>query len=489
MAIMAALAVLLRRWSAQDDVVVGVPVNTRGEAGVDAVIGFFVNTVPLRVHVTGDPSFAELLRTVREAAVDGYVARRETPFDVLVRELHVVRDPSRSPLFQVQLSMIDTAESDWRLPGVEVTLCDVPPQPSKSDLNLDVLHHDGSYRLELCYYADRYDSATAQAFVDQLVAVITAAIADPDRGVLGYGLAQPPAPHAAQQCMSLTEQDVLAVPSGGADPRQRAVAEALAGAASTVVPDDCTPAGQDRLLGWLRDTGATAVYLTPPLLRALGVSATGGLRLRHAFVENFGDLTTKDIDLLRRLAPGCRVVGVYRNGDRPLALYEVPADWSASKAPLRVPIGIALEPATLLGPAGQLAAIGEVAELCVGDLRTGDLVRLRPDGLVEFAAPAVDPLETVETVRDLAGVQDAFVSEYVDADGNTAMISYVANPAATVDLGRLRQHLVTQLPEYLIPAQIKLLRRLPLTPDGQHDLTALADDPVPASAQRAIERS
>jgi non-ribosomal peptide synthetase component F len=490
MAIMAALAVVLRRWSGQDDVVVGVPVNTRGEAGVNALIGFFVNTVPVRVRITGDPSFGELLCTVREACLDSYVARGETPFDVLVRELHVLRDPSRSTLFQVQLSMIDTAESDWRLPGVEVASCDVPPQPSKSDFNLDVYRDGGSYRLDLSYYADRYDAATAQAFADQLVAVIAAAAADPARRILGYELAPGTAPYTGPPRIDLTEDDLLAVPSGAADPRQRALAAALAGAASLAVPDDATAADPHALAGWLQDSAATAVYLTPPLLRALASPASGGLRLRYAFLANSGDLTAKDIDRLRLLAPGCQVVGVCHNdrGDRPLALYRVPANWHAVTAPLRVPIGVTLEPASLLGPAGQPAAVGEVAELCAEGLRTGALVRQRPDGLLEFAAPAVDPLETVAALRDVTGVQDAIVSEYADADGGTVLVCHLADPDAAVDIGRLRQHLVTWLPGYLIPARIELLRRLPLTACGRHDLAALAD-PILANAQRAENRS
>jgi amino acid adenylation domain-containing protein len=482
MAIMTALAVLLRRWTGQDDVVIGVPVNTRGEAGVDSVIGFFVNTVPVRVRLTGGSSFGELLDTVREACLDGYAARGETPFDVLVRELGVVRDPSRSPLFQVQLSMIDTAERDWRLPGVEVTPCAAPPQPSKSDLNLDVHQDDGGgYRLELSYYADRYDAAAVQAFAGQLVAVVAAAVAGPARGVLEYELAQPSAPDVSPPQTGLTGHDLLAVPLGEAGPRQRALAAALAGAAALSAPGETTAADPGELLGWLRDTAATAVYLTPPLLRALAAVAAGGLRLRHVFVANSGDFTGKDVECLRRLVPGCRVVGVYHgdDGDRPLALYEVPAHWGASTAPLRVPIGVALQPASLLGPAGQPAAVGEVAELCIGGRRPGDLVRRRPDGLLEFAAPAVDPLETAAAVCDVAGVQDAAVIEQAGAAGGAAVVCYVADPGGRVDLGRLRQHLVTRLPEYQIPARIELLRRLPLTPDGRHDLAALTAAPVP----------
>ena len=69
------------------------------------------------------------------------------------------------------------------------------------------------------------------------------------------------------------------------------------------------------------------------------------------------------------------------------------------------------------------------------------------------------------------------------------LVGYVADPGAMVDLGRLRQHLVTHLPSYLIPARIELLPGLPLTPDGRTDLAALASGPVPASTQRATERN
>ncbi len=69
--------------------------------------------------------------------------------------------------------------------------------------------------------------------------------------------------------------------------------------------------------------------------------------------------------------------------------------------------------------------------------------------------------------------------EQAGAAGGAAVVCYVADPGGRVDLGRLRQHLVTRLPEYQIPARIELLRLLPLTPDGRHDLAALTAAPVP----------
>jgi non-ribosomal peptide synthetase component E (peptide arylation enzyme) len=170
----------------------------------------------------------------------------------------------------------------------------------------------------------------------------------------------------------------------------------------------------------------------------------------------------------------------------PLAVYEVPPTWSPSTAPLRVPIGreFADRPVSLLNPAGRPAAVGEAGELCVGSVRTTDIVRRRPDGLLEFAGLtggstgsvlSADLLETVAVLRDLPDVHDAVVTEYLEAAGQAELAAYVACRDSVVDLSRLRQHLVTHLPEYLIPRRVVTMERLPLTAAGDYDLAELPD--------------
>ncbi|MFC6083642.1 amino acid adenylation domain-containing protein [Sphaerisporangium aureirubrum] len=511
MAMLAALATVLRRWSGQDDVVVGVPVDTRGAAGTGALVGLFVNTVPLRVEFTGDPAFAEVLDQVRRTAVEGYVNHGTTPLEILVGKLRPVRDPSRTPLFQVLLNMIEDAEDEWRLPGVVAEAPDLPAQPSKFDLNLDVHHSGNDYRLELLYHAERFEAPAMRALLDQVAAMLAAAADDPSRGVLEYELehpaedgdAAPPAGavdarglprevggsgdgsvrpsgvsgSAGDLLAGLTGDDVLAVPTGDAGLMMCATSLALP--AGAVV---ATAGAPDAPAAWLRDVGATAVYLTVPLLRAVAADPAGTdlPLLRRAFLDNRGDLTAHDVVSMRRLAPRCRVVAVYRTagGSVPLAAYEVPGAWSPSTAPLRVPIGWEVEgrPAVVRNPAGRRAVTGEVGELHVGGAGSGDLVRRRPDGLVEFAgpgAPVGDPLEAATVLRDLPEVLDAVVTAYRERDGRPGLAAYVACRETAVDLGRLRQHLVTHLPEYLIPRHVVTLRRLPLTAGGDYDLAAL----------------
>ena len=450
MAVFAALAVVLHRWSDQDDLVIGVPVNTRGAAaGTESLIGFFVNSVPVRVNLGGDPPFQEVLARVRRAALDSYADHGETPFHVLVRELRVVRDPSRTPVFQVMLNMIDDADRRWHLPGVATETPAHPPQRGKVDLSLDVHHDDGELTFDLSYYADRYDAETMRALLDQLRSVLLAGAADPGAGMLGYELP-------------------TASPNGASADRLAA----LAAGTALLLADHSYPAA------WLRGTSATAIYLTPPVLRALAEPLPP--TVRHVFVHHRGDLLAHDVALLRRLAPAARVVALYRltQTGQPLAVHVVPEAWSARTAPLRVPIGALCGTAALLGPAGRPTAPGEVGELHLGTVPTGDKARRRPDGEIEYAAPAVDPLETVAALLDLPDVTDAVVTTHPD-DGPVA---YVLNPARRIDLGRLHQHLVTHLPEYLIPRQVIPLDRLPLTPAGDYDLAAL---PQPVDAESA----
>jgi hypothetical protein len=294
---------------------------------------------------------------------------------------------------------------------------------------------------------------------------------------------------ATEGAYGLTGVDRIAVLTGDTGLTMCALATALAVGAVLVLADEATTEDPEAMLTWLRDTAATAVYLTAPLLRTLRESAQPDLPfLRYVFLDNRGDLTAHDVEHIRQLAPGCRVIALYRPTAEgaPLAAYEVPATWSRSTAPLRVPIGrkVSGRPALLLNPAGRPAAVGEVAELWVDGVRIPDLVRRRPDRVLEFAGPPAgaglsvtfaDPLETVAVLRDLPDVRDAVLTEDRDPDGRGVLTAYLVCENSTVDHRRLRQQLVTHLPEYLLPRQVVTLERLPRTPDDGYDLAALAD--------------
>ncbi len=98
--LLAAFQAFLGRHSGQDDVIVGSPVAGRDRPGLAEVVGYFVNPLPIRADLSGDPSFAALLGRVRQAVL-GDLEHQEFPFALMVDRLQPDRDPSRSPLFQV----------------------------------------------------------------------------------------------------------------------------------------------------------------------------------------------------------------------------------------------------------------------------------------------------------------------------------------------------------------------------------------------------
>ncbi|MGW2052229.1 condensation domain-containing protein, partial [Streptomyces sp. NPDC001858] len=187
MAVQAALAVLLSKMGAGEDIPIGTPVAGRTDDALDDLVGFFVNTLVLRTDVSGDPSFRQILERVREADLAAF-ANEDVPFEHLVEVLNPARSMARHPLFQVMLTFQNVAEPELVLPGLEVRLEPTRGTIAKFDLSftLGETHVDGvSAGLDgrVDYRTDLFGEETVRGLADRLVRVLEAVTARPDEPV------------------------------------------------------------------------------------------------------------------------------------------------------------------------------------------------------------------------------------------------------------------------------------------------------------------
>ena len=188
MVVQAALAVLLARLGAGEDIPVGTPVAGRTDAALDDLVGFFVNTLVLRTDVSGDPAFTELLGRVRAFWL-GALEHQDVPFERLVEDLAPDRSLARQPLFQVMLTMQNNAAGAAGLPGVRASAVPAGTATALSDLDITIGEvSGGGLSGSVTVAADLFDPATAAAIAGRLRRVLGAVAADPGQPVSRVGI-------------------------------------------------------------------------------------------------------------------------------------------------------------------------------------------------------------------------------------------------------------------------------------------------------------
>ncbi|MGH3659313.1 MAG: condensation domain-containing protein, partial [Micromonosporaceae bacterium] len=191
MVLVAAYAVVLARWSGQDDLVIGAPIANRNRVELEGLIGFFVNTLPLRLDLSGDPTFAELLTRVRHSTLGAY-AHQDLPFDRLVEELHPQRDPTRTTPIVGSLFHFDaTAVPLPPLADLTTEPWEIDKQTARTDQTWTLWENEGTIAGVVEYATDLFDPETVAAVAEAFTALAGSLAADPDTELLPISRALP----------------------------------------------------------------------------------------------------------------------------------------------------------------------------------------------------------------------------------------------------------------------------------------------------------
>lgn len=178
MTLLAAFKVLLQRYTGAPEIIVGSPIANRNHPGLEGIIGFFVNNLVLRVNLEGNPTFVEILQRVREVTLNAY-NNQDVPFEKLVEVLHVERDPSRSPLFQVMFVLQNMELELPVMDGLTVEAAAIDAATAKFDLRLTLYDKQDGLSGNVEYNTDLFEAATISRLLAHYRNVLEAVVRNP----------------------------------------------------------------------------------------------------------------------------------------------------------------------------------------------------------------------------------------------------------------------------------------------------------------------
>jgi len=182
MTLYAVFAVLLSRLSGQADLVIGTPIANRTQRQLETLIGFFANTLVLRLQLPADATFLDVLALARQTALDAY-AHQEVPFEQLVDELHPERSLSYSALFQAMFIFHNVPAADLRLTGLHVSPLALAQIIARFDLTLLIEETPSGLQGRFEYNSDLFDHSTIERLSGHFQNLLRAGVATPQRPV------------------------------------------------------------------------------------------------------------------------------------------------------------------------------------------------------------------------------------------------------------------------------------------------------------------
>jgi amino acid adenylation domain-containing protein len=182
MTLLAAFQTLLLRYSGQEDVVVGSPIAGRNRVETEGLIGLFANTLALRTDLSGDPSFREALRRVREVTFGAY-AHQDIPFEKVVEELQPRRSLSHAPIVQVFFGFENTPRKAGGLSEVALSAGEAVGEVARADMSFFVREEEGAMPFHVEYNVDLFERATVERLCDGFATLLRAAVTSPEQPI------------------------------------------------------------------------------------------------------------------------------------------------------------------------------------------------------------------------------------------------------------------------------------------------------------------
>ncbi|GLZ38039.1 amino acid adenylation domain-containing protein [Actinokineospora sp. NBRC 105648] len=232
MVLLAAYQALLARYSGQDDIVVGTAVTGRTRPEDEPLVGLFVNTIPLRTSLAGDPTFRELVARVRDVALDG-MGYADVPLERIVAAVTPSRGQGHAPVFQAGFTLTNTPPARLELAGTVVSEPEfVHSGTAKIDLTVGALEVGDEIIVDFEYDVALFDPSTIELFADRFARFTAAVVAAPDTRV---------------RDVDLTTDAERALISGG-DFSPAPLVPGLIAARAAVAPDAVAVVDGDRVL-------------------------------------------------------------------------------------------------------------------------------------------------------------------------------------------------------------------------------------------------
>ncbi|MFC4154980.1 amino acid adenylation domain-containing protein, partial [Massilia aurea] len=183
MTLLAPWSALLARLSGQDDIVIGTPVANRRHQQLEPLIGFFVNTLALRVRLNAETCCTDqLVEQIKALSLKAY-SHQDVPFEQVVEAVNPVRSMSYSPIFQSAVTLNNTPRSQFTLPGLNMISLPVDQSNAHFDLSLNLAECDGMLIGSLDFASDLFDSATIERFRGYFHNLLAAMTAEPTRSL------------------------------------------------------------------------------------------------------------------------------------------------------------------------------------------------------------------------------------------------------------------------------------------------------------------